>query len=799
MTPLHIVGHGAVTAVGLDAPRTVASFRAGMDNLTELPITGIKQKDLRAVPVEGFASGLMGTARIEALAARALSECMPALLACEPREPVVFVGLPSASERAVDPSLDAVIRGGLERRFGLRRDSVQIVAEGRTSVFKALRQADTWLGRGARACIVGGADSLLDPATLTELSGRGLLMEEYDGFFPGEAAAFLCVSRTPGVGPWGRDGAGVTGLGEAIEPAQGSAESPLVGVGHASAMRQAMRDAGRPESSIDLCINAVNGSRAEFEDAAMAQVRFFRAPRSYLPIWHVASHLGETGAAFGAIALLWANAVLELGLLPARGVLLTCGAGMQRGAAFVEPPAERSLAARGRAGPAIASGEPVLHTVSPVVSTAAIADDPGFRISTIDDRHRALAESNFDELAGLLTIRSAHFASDSRWTDIEDFERRALAHLDALAWSADSARTLVDRYLDGEPEEAGAATLALCSLPGDEQTLKLLLEACASKGRREAIASSAALSPRGVAEQLLHRLYAKGGKSALAALRGLTVAQWLAPDWVESAACRLVPEHGAAFVVALGTVSAVRYAPWAVSRFLAAGERPTLEPTLATMALEPPPSWFWQIDRAELLSATPEALAIGCLFSGHSVVQMLGEATPTRARMIALGWSGEVEGTPQLLAGLEAKDEQVAREASFSLARMYGIWPVETVAVTEDEEGDGDLKAESGAVHAPGLDTDAETETTDRLSRSRPQWEEALRSADVPADGRIRAGRRWSKLSALHTLVAPSTPCSERAVAVWEYAIINRTPLPVHPHQWIGRQRRRLEAVVRPT
>src|SRR5207302_10164119 len=100
---------------------------------------------------------------------------------------------------------------------------------------------------------------------------------------------------------------------------------------------------------------------------------------------------------------------------------------------------------------------PAVHTTFPIGPTAELADDPGIRLGDHDDRHQRLVVDSLGQLASLIFVRDGHLRSDSPWTDIEPFERRALAHLDAVAWSGEVTRRVLDTYLEGESEEAAAA------------------------------------------------------------------------------------------------------------------------------------------------------------------------------------------------------------------------------------------------------------------------------------------------------------------------------------------------------
>ncbi len=309
---MYIIGQGAVTALGHDAERTVASLRSGLDGIEELSFTGASGADLRGVPVRGFGAGLGIAMRYQSLAVAALRPCIEVLRAAEPKQPIIFLGLPRSDRPGVPVGLAAALQTSLEREFDLPRGAVRTIEEGRVSTFMALSHAQTALGGGSEACIVGGVDCLVDPRSLTDLSAAGHIAEEYDGFFPGEGAAFVCVGTRSDRGVWGQRPARIAGFGMTRENADGTAEQPLLGTAVREALREATRKAGLAEPDVGVYINAVNGTRSEFEDDAFAQTKFFLSPREQLEIWHLASSVGEAGAAYGALALIWATAAAEL-------------------------------------------------------------------------------------------------------------------------------------------------------------------------------------------------------------------------------------------------------------------------------------------------------------------------------------------------------------------------------------------------------------------------------------------------------------------------------------------------------
>src|SRR5690606_2745134 len=119
----------------------------------------------------------------------------------------VLLALP---ERHGDAEVDAralseVIRAELVALAGVQPIFPRggVTRRGRAGVFAALDRAGELLRRGEhRLALVGAVDSLVDPATVRQLSDRGLLLSRanLDGRIVGEAAGFLLVERPGAAG-----------------------------------------------------------------------------------------------------------------------------------------------------------------------------------------------------------------------------------------------------------------------------------------------------------------------------------------------------------------------------------------------------------------------------------------------------------------------------------------------------------------------------------------------------------------------------------------------------------------------
>jgi len=764
---------GACTCVGLDVERTLASLRAGQDGFQELPLWGNAEIDILAAPIRGYAEGVARAERYVALALRALQPCFEAPDPLDGPVRAVLVGLPLPSRVGVPPGLATYVRDAIARTHRLPVESVATFSTGRVSIVHALIEARRLMGQGMGTCVVGGVDTWLEPALLQHLSNTGTLKEEWDGLIPGEAAAFVRLSRRARRGGWGGAAALVTGLGLVQEQATGTKEDPLVGVGVAAAFRNAVADAGHAEADVQLCINAINGERTAFEDESYGWVRYFRSRRDHLEVWHVASYLGETGAAVGALEIIWASASLELGLCRPRAVLLSVSDGPHRAAVVVTPPAEPTAL------------DPTYLRVSRVEPTTHLPpehsqrrpfrpeEDPGMHIEGVDDLEQTLVQQNFDELVWLLKLRLTHHAEpEAPWEGIAGFEATALANLDALGWSSGHAAPLAESSLRSDAlEEVRAGVVVMLCLSPDRARTEVVLEAAhESSERAEVVLSALACVPQSQAVPVLTALARdEDVRLAAAAIRAMTRAGYIDPNLVVELYARNDPNMHAAILEMIAAGHLVQYyGP--VS--LPAPEHRGPHDAFAALVIAPRLDAIVGFPAAELVRAEPIALALACTRDGVSFGTQAENAVPSPMLVEALGWAGEIESVPRLLAVLDAEDEALKAAAANALRRIHGVAPSESVETSDEMEG---------------------TQVVERLSRDRHVWAEAIRHIKVSGGPlRLRHGERWTPQSALAHLRRPECDCQERSIAAWEHAIVNREGIALQATWFVARQRQRL-------
>jgi 3-oxoacyl-[acyl-carrier-protein] synthase-1 len=780
MTKLYIHNASAITAAGHDVFHALASLRVGIDRFKEVPFWGEAGLDLQAAPIEGYAEAIGGIYRYEALAIKALRPCLENLSTSGQQRIIIYLGLPSPNRPGVPDELSNTLVQKMVSRLEGINVVIQPVPLGRTSVFYSLKKAQEVIKQGKfDTIIVGGVDTLLNANSLKGLSEAGLLKEEWDGLIPGEAAAFLQVSSNPGVGVWGRPAVAIAGIGTATETADGTADNPLIGKGVYAAFKEAMKSAGMPESEINLCINDINGARAAFEDEAYGQIRFFRTPREqgHLEVWHPASFLGETGAAVGAIELIWGSTALELGFAPGPGILASTSDAQLRAAAYLryDQPAHRD---QSQFKVRIGTGSPILH-LEQQEDNGSNKDDPGLHLADVDNLHRQLAQENFDELSWLISMREHHhLESGDPWADIEEFEERVVAHLDALAWSGNLARELAIEFLSSEEmEEVAAATMVLLSVPLDKPRWDLLLETSEKSDEyAQAMISVLPHLPKETAEPLLLYLAYRGTfQTRSEAMHALAIAGWVTEELINRLVIEATPELFISIIEAAGIAGCSQL--WnVIEPYIQSQARQLTGVGLcAAMAICPRNTRLPAYNYADLPIEEPITCALVSLRDGRSFLGQLQDIISVTPQMIeAIGWAGESGVSSYLIDILMSGEDEHKTAAANALYRIYGCELREEVMILVSEPED-----------------EEEVLEIERLSQDPSAWQEALQVFEhkLRGNAHMRHGQPWTKQSALWHLQRPECDYEERLIAAWEYAVVNRKPLPLHPLQFIDKQK----------
>lgn len=311
-----IVRIGMTSALGLSALQTAASVRAGLSGYRKSSILDadeeritmalVPEADLPPLSPELNGASLTGrTQRLLRLATLSLPECLVDEL--RPERIPLLIAVPDAF-----PGLPAPIGADFLDRLAQQSGVVfdvqhsRVFPHGRAGGLLALHEALTRLRAGSvDRVVVGGVDSHLDLMLLAMLVEERRLRADgiYDGFTPGEGAAFLLLMRADTAAREGREV--LTYVDEAAsadEPGHRYSEEPYRGEGLDLAFRRAFT-AMSSLGPVRTVYAGFNGEHFPSKEWGVAHLRHRARFAEDVRIEHPADCLGDVGAAFGPMMM----------------------------------------------------------------------------------------------------------------------------------------------------------------------------------------------------------------------------------------------------------------------------------------------------------------------------------------------------------------------------------------------------------------------------------------------------------------------------------------------------------------
>jgi 3-oxoacyl-[acyl-carrier-protein] synthase-1 len=324
--PLYVVGGGAVTPVGLNAPQTCAGIRAKMSRFEEvLRLSPFGQPQMVARVPAHWSLRRTPAEWLVNLAARAVREVVERHRV-NPQDAALILIPPEAFRQATFLDMGAIrtLAESVSAKVGRRFDSVWQVSEGgAASMVSALGLAARRLSEGkVMHVILGGVDTYVLDAEYTRLDAAGRLRSEGtpQGLTPGEAAVFLLLSREAAARP--ETSAAILGWGEAAETLSVTSEHYSQGRGMVAALRTAASRSATEEAAVDWVISNANGERYASWESVLARARFYRTRREKLETTYPAMSVGEIGSASGTLAFLVAAHGFSRGYAPGRTAMI---------------------------------------------------------------------------------------------------------------------------------------------------------------------------------------------------------------------------------------------------------------------------------------------------------------------------------------------------------------------------------------------------------------------------------------------------------------------------------------------
>ncbi len=310
-----IVGIGMSTPVGLSAPETAASVRAGTARFAEssffdknfVPFTLAQVPDdglLELAPsLGGLPEGTERERRMLRLAASALRECLGPLRGQSTAVPVCLA-LPESEGKTPLDRLAFVTHLAAQSGGALDPQGTDASHLGRAGGVVAIAQAMVTVESGlAEFAVAGGIDSYRDPYVLAILDQEQRVKSEsnWDGFVPGEAAEFVLLTTRRHAST-----RGLPVLAALSDPAMGFesghlySPEPYRGDGLAATLQQLVAQRAEPTPIAEVYAS-MSGESHWAKEWGVAFLRNREAFREDHRMHHPADCFGDTGAASGPL------------------------------------------------------------------------------------------------------------------------------------------------------------------------------------------------------------------------------------------------------------------------------------------------------------------------------------------------------------------------------------------------------------------------------------------------------------------------------------------------------------------
>ncbi len=289
---LAVTGAGLATPLGLTTAATVAALRAGVAGFGEVAgILGAAGEPLIGAAMPGGPAGVWDAERLKPLAVAVCREALASVPADRRRRLRVAALAPEPQRPGAAFRDPAFWRDVAAEASASRPVEVRIIEGGNAAGAAALAGfRDLTDGCG----LIVGFDTLLSLPALAYLE-RGLRLKSADrvrGVIPGEACGAVAVERADAV-PAGAALCLVDGAATAEEPVPVASDDPCLGGGLTTAIREALRDAGRAGADVQRVYCDLNGEVYRAHEWMLAQCRTLDGPE----VVHPADCVGDVGAA----------------------------------------------------------------------------------------------------------------------------------------------------------------------------------------------------------------------------------------------------------------------------------------------------------------------------------------------------------------------------------------------------------------------------------------------------------------------------------------------------------------------
>ena len=314
-----VVGTGARTPLGLNAPATAAAVRAGIAAMGNHPFMIDQFGDPMVVSRDAeLPSETGGVDRFVQLALPAALEALRVLPAGNSASIKIRLHVALPEDR---PGLPADLKAKFAERFQLalgenfQVEKVTSHALGNAAGIAALEEALSEIERGeSEFCLVGGVESYLMPETLEWLDSVEQLHSPSTiwGFCPGEGAGFFLltsgrIAKSLGLSSTIR----VLSAAKGSEPNRIRTETICIGEGLSDAFQQTLSGLPTETDRVDHTICDMNGDRYRGDEYSFARLRSADYFSEFSDFDTPGDCWGDMGAASGPLFVVLASVAAE--------------------------------------------------------------------------------------------------------------------------------------------------------------------------------------------------------------------------------------------------------------------------------------------------------------------------------------------------------------------------------------------------------------------------------------------------------------------------------------------------------
>lgn len=309
----YIAGVGMVTPLGVNTEMTAAAFKAGISSYNEvdffdndfnkIKMCCVPQELLDDSLVESKIKGEMSSREARMLQLTKLALLQLTALPKNTKIPL-FLACPEQVV-AEDPAITmAFIQNlAIQSCVDLDIENCRIISMGRAGGLDAINLAIRFLDASSVDYIlVGGVDTFYDKPVIDYYlkDDRLLVVNSMDGFVPGEAAAFLLLSKTNHQGkihalPY------IFEPGIESEPGHMYSDQPYTGSGLAAAVTRTIKQS--EVSKINAIYSSMNGEHFFAKELGVMIIRNNSFIDEAYDLLHPADSFGDLGAAIGIVMM----------------------------------------------------------------------------------------------------------------------------------------------------------------------------------------------------------------------------------------------------------------------------------------------------------------------------------------------------------------------------------------------------------------------------------------------------------------------------------------------------------------